>query len=70
MSKAIDIAGMLNAATTEGIIAKSEQISYNDSDVNETLNILTSKVDGIIAGGGGGELDIVTNDDIDNIFNN
>ena len=44
--KLIDIAGKLHAATVEGILADSEQISYGDSNVKTTLDELKSGTTG------------------------
>lgn len=41
-TKKIDVAGCLNAATADGIIAESGQIKYGDTTVEETLSALES----------------------------
>lgn len=48
MGKKIDIAGELNAATVEGIIADGSQIRQEEGkNVKDAINELTSKVNNI-----------------------
>lgn len=58
MAKKIDIAGELNAATTEGIIADSSQIRYKGKTVEEAMDTY-----GDLEG-----MEAVTSDEIDGLF--
>lgn len=63
--KLINIAGKLHAATTDGIVADSEQINYGSDTVKHTLDDMNTKIENIEAGGGGGA---ITTEEIDNLF--
>lgn len=60
--KLINIAGKLHAATTDGIVADSEQINYGSNTVKQALDDMNDKIE---AGGGGGA---ITTEEIDNLF--
>lgn len=60
--KLINIAGKLHAATTDGIVADSEQINYGSNTVKQALEDMNDKIE---AGGGGGA---ITTEEIDNLF--
>lgn len=66
MAKTISISGQLEAVTTEGILADSQQIKYKESDVKTTIDNLNSRIDEISAGGSG--VQEITNEEIDNLF--
>lgn len=60
--KLINIAGKLHAATTDGIVADSEQINYGSNTVKQALDDMNDKIE---AGGGGWA---ITTEEIDNLF--
>lgn len=66
--KLINIAGKLHAATTDGIVADSEQINYGSNTVKQALDDMNNKINDIEIGEGGGDFQTITTEEIDFLF--